>query len=89
MQAASRFARSNDSSRPLLAVYFPLGDPEIVVDLLDVYAENRVDIVELGWPARDPYLAIQWRELCAATLATPFARRGFGSPDAPARRTRF
>ena len=56
MQAASRFARSNDSSRPLLAVYFPLGDPEIVVDLLDVYAENRVDIVELGWPARDPYL---------------------------------
>lgn len=43
-------------SRPLLTVYFPLADPEVPVGLLDVHAENRVDIVELGWPARDPYL---------------------------------
>ncbi len=56
MQAASRFPRSQKSSRPLLAVYFPLGDPEVPVEWLDVYAENGVDIVELGWPARDPYL---------------------------------
>ncbi len=42
--------------RPLLAVYFPLGDPEAPLEWLDVYAESGVDIVEFGWPARDPYL---------------------------------
>ena len=42
--------------RRLLAVYFPLGDPDVAVGMLDVYAENGVDIVEFGWPARDPYL---------------------------------
>jgi tryptophan synthase alpha chain len=42
--------------RRLLAVYFPLGDPEIPVEGLDLYAQSGVDIVEFGWPSRDPYL---------------------------------
>lgn len=42
--------------RPLLIAYFPLGDPATPLDALDVYAQSGVDYVELGWPARDPYL---------------------------------
>ena len=41
---------------PLLVAYFPLGDAQIPLEWLDVYAQNRVDFVEFGWPARDPYL---------------------------------
>lgn len=37
-------------------MYFPVGDPEFPIEWLDVYAENGVDIVEFGWPARVPYL---------------------------------
>jgi tryptophan synthase alpha chain len=40
----------------LLVVYFPLADPLVGADLLDVYAQARVDVVECGWPAREPYL---------------------------------
>jgi tryptophan synthase alpha chain len=40
----------------LLVVYFPLADPLVGPELLDVYAEAGVDVVECGWPARDPYL---------------------------------
>jgi tryptophan synthase alpha chain len=39
-----------------LVVYFPLGDPAIGPDLLDLYANLGVDVVECGWPASDPYL---------------------------------
>jgi tryptophan synthase alpha chain len=41
---------------PLLVVYFPLADPLVGADLLDLYAEAGVDVVECGWPARAPYL---------------------------------
>lgn len=40
----------------LLVVYFPLADPLVGPDLLDLYAEAGVDVVECGWPARAPYL---------------------------------
>ncbi len=40
---------------PLLVAYFPLADPAVPVDLLDVYADAGVDVVEFGWPARDPF----------------------------------
>jgi tryptophan synthase alpha chain len=38
-----------------LIVYFPLADPAAPTDILDVYAEEGVDIVELGWPSPSPY----------------------------------
>lgn len=41
---------------PLLVAYFPLADPSVPIDLLDVYANAGVDVVEFGWPARKPYL---------------------------------
>jgi len=43
-------------SRPWLACYFPVGDPRIPVDLLDIYAGEGVDVVELGLSSPDPYL---------------------------------
>jgi tryptophan synthase alpha chain len=39
-----------------LVVYFPLADPLIGPELLDLYAEAGVDVIECGWPAREPYL---------------------------------
>jgi tryptophan synthase alpha chain len=41
---------------PRLVVYFSLGDPAVAPDLLDVYADEGVDVAECGWPARRPYL---------------------------------
>jgi tryptophan synthase alpha chain len=40
---------------PLLVAYFPLADPSVPIDLLDLYADGGVDVVEFGWPARDPF----------------------------------
>ena len=42
--------------RARLVVYFPLADPALPTDLIDLYAEAGVDVVEFGWPARQPYL---------------------------------
>lgn len=39
-----------------LAVYFPLADPALPIALLDLYADAGVDVVEFGWPARNPLL---------------------------------
>jgi tryptophan synthase alpha chain len=39
-----------------LVVYFPLGDPAVGPELLDLYEDAGVDVVECGWPALDPYL---------------------------------
>ena len=33
-----------------------LAIPPSAADLLDLYADAGVDVVECGWPARDPYL---------------------------------
>lgn len=44
------------SGAPLLSCYFPLGDPLVPVDLLDLYAEHGVDVVEIGLASPDPYL---------------------------------
>jgi tryptophan synthase alpha chain len=44
------------SSRPWLTCYFPVGDPLVAVDLLDVYAGEGVDVIELGLSSPDPYL---------------------------------
>jgi tryptophan synthase alpha chain len=41
---------------PRLIAYFPLADAAVPIDLLDLYADAGVDIVEFGWPAREPYL---------------------------------
>ena len=42
--------------RRRLVVYFPLADPAVPAELLDLYADAGVDVVECGWPARNPYL---------------------------------
>lgn len=44
------------SAEPLLVCYAPLGDPECSADVLEIYAEQGVDIVEVGVPTDDPYL---------------------------------
>ena len=41
---------------PRLIVYFPLADPAVSADLLMLYVEAGVDVVEFGWPALDPFL---------------------------------
>lgn len=42
--------------RPLLACYFPMGDPFFDDAMRDIYADSGVDILELGIPSLDPYL---------------------------------
>lgn len=56
--SASRQSRDAGavSSRPWLACYFPVGDPRVSVDLLDIYAGEGVDVIELGLSAPNPYL---------------------------------
>jgi len=44
------------SQRPLLACYAPLADPECPTNILEIYAGNGVDIVEVGIPSTDPYM---------------------------------
>ncbi len=41
---------------PLLSCYFPLGDPLVPVELIDVYAGEGVDVIEIGLASPDPYL---------------------------------
>jgi tryptophan synthase alpha chain len=40
----------------MLTCYFPVGDPKVSPDLLDLYCDEGVDVVELGLSAPDPYL---------------------------------
>jgi tryptophan synthase alpha chain len=54
--AASQISRQPAATRPRLIAYFPLADAAVPVDLLELYAEAGVDVVEFGWPARAPYL---------------------------------
>ena len=37
-------------------VYFTLADPLVPTGNIDLYADAGVDVVECGWPARNPYL---------------------------------
>ena len=48
--------REKSEMSPSLIAYFPLADAIVPTHLLDLYADAGVDIVEFGWPARDPYL---------------------------------
>jgi tryptophan synthase alpha chain len=42
--------------RPLLSCYFPLGDPRVPVELLDIYAGEGVDVIEIGMASPEPFL---------------------------------
>ncbi|WP_230719034.1 tryptophan synthase subunit alpha [Martelella mediterranea] len=42
--------------RPLLSCYFPLGDRQVSPDLLDIYAGEGVDVIEIGMASPDPFL---------------------------------
>jgi tryptophan synthase alpha chain len=41
---------------PSLTCYFPLGDPRVPVEMVDVYADQGVDVLEIGLASPDPYL---------------------------------
>ena len=58
---------------PRLVVYFPLADPAVRADLLELYVEAGVDVVEFGWPARDP-------QLDGADVRASMARAATGDP---------
>ncbi|MGV0820650.1 tryptophan synthase subunit alpha [Martelella sp. AMO21009] len=42
--------------RALLSCYFPLGDQQVSPDLLDIYAGEGVDVIEIGMASPDPFL---------------------------------
>lgn len=42
------------STNPLLACYFPVGDPLVADYVVDAYADGGVNIVEMGMPTHDP-----------------------------------
>lgn len=44
------------ANRKLLACYVPLGDPLMIPNLAQVYADCGVDILEIGIPASNPYM---------------------------------
>ncbi len=44
------------AGKPLLSCYFPLGDPAVPVELLDIYAGEGVDVIEIGMASPDPFL---------------------------------
>ena len=75
MKASLDGSDEGHARRPTLVVYFPLGDPEIPIDGLDVYAERGVDFVEFGWPAREPYLD-------GPDVSASMARASLGDPRA-------
>ncbi|WP_157218336.1 tryptophan synthase subunit alpha [Flavisphingomonas formosensis] len=52
----NRLDRKAQVGRPLLACYFPMGDPLFEGDMRDIYAGEGVDIVELGMPTPHPHL---------------------------------
>lgn len=41
---------------PALACYFPLGDPRVPVEMVDVYADHGVDVLEIGLASADPFM---------------------------------
>lgn len=41
---------------PVLSCYFPIGDPSVPPSLLDVYAAEGVDVLEMGFASSDPFL---------------------------------
>lgn len=49
-------ARLRRRDRPILTCYFPAGDPRVPAELLSIYADAGVDVVEIGLPSADPYL---------------------------------
>ncbi|MFD1254150.1 Tryptophan synthase alpha chain [Devosia equisanguinis] len=40
----------------LLSCYFPLGDPAVPLDMVDIYAGEGVDVLEIGMASPNPYL---------------------------------
>lgn len=44
------------AGRPLLSCYFPLGDPQVPVELLDIYVGEGVDVIEIGMASPEPFL---------------------------------
>lgn len=49
------FSIDATDGRKFLAVYYPVGDPEFPLSRLSAYDQARVDVVELGVKAKDPF----------------------------------
>lgn len=47
---------SAQEGKPLLSCYFPLGDPRVPAELLDIYAGEGVDVIEIGMASPEPFL---------------------------------
>lgn len=69
--------RLDNLQKPILACYLPLGDPLAPSDQAGIYAEQGVDLFEVGVPCRDPFLDGEIvRNSMARTLAA-----GVGKTD--------
>lgn len=44
------------TGKPLLSCYFPLGDPRVPAELLDIYVGEGVDVIEIGMASPEPFL---------------------------------
>ncbi len=55
MQDTRTFSIDQTDGRKFLAAYFPVGDPLMPLSLLAAYDAARVDVVELGVKAADPF----------------------------------
>ena len=62
----SRLTAAFARSTPKLVAYFPCSDPLLPIELLDVFAECGVDIVELGLASKSPYVD---GEIVSASMA--------------------
>src|SRR5690606_7185360 len=69
--AGNRLDRVLASKRPLLTCYFPLGDPRMPPDVLQLYADCGVDIVELGVFIANPFM--DGRDVAAAMARALYA----------------
>jgi tryptophan synthase alpha chain len=41
---------------PILSCYFPLGDPRVPLEMVDIYADQGVDVLEIGLSSVDPFM---------------------------------
>lgn len=55
-RVSNRLDRAMADGRPAMICYLPIGDPSAPEDLVDVYIENGVDVLEIGIPVANPYL---------------------------------
>jgi len=56
VRAVNRLDELVRNGRPILVCYMQLGDPAMPHDLVDIYKESGVDVIEVGFPCAAPHL---------------------------------